>query len=78
MRPSTAGYRAEGYERALRIDRGQLVCPRRGVVDVERCWTCPDYRGLSSGRVEAMVCGASPDALASALWALERDPVLES
>lgn len=77
MRPTTAGYRADGHERVLRIDRGQLVCPRRGVVDIEQCWGCRDYRGLSTGRVEAMVCGASPDAIASALWAVEREPVCE-
>jgi hypothetical protein len=45
-------------ERALRIDDGQVICPRRGVVDIARCWRCPDYRGLSMGRVEGLVCGA--------------------
>jgi hypothetical protein len=46
-------------ERALRIDEGRVVCPRRGVVDIARCWRCPDYRGMSAGRVEGLICGAS-------------------
>jgi hypothetical protein len=48
-------------ERALRIDEGRVVCPRQGVVDIARCWGCPDYRGLSTGRVEGLVCAASFD-----------------
>jgi hypothetical protein len=48
------------------------------MVDIQRCWTCPDYRGLSTGRAEALICGVSPDSIASALWALGREPAPES
>ena len=47
-------------DRVLTIEAGQVVCPRRGVVDLELCWMCPAYRGLSAGRVEGLVCGADP------------------
>jgi hypothetical protein len=46
-------------ERALRIEDGRVICPRRGLVDISRCWQCPDYRGMSAGRVEGLICGAS-------------------
>ena len=46
------------HERTLAIEAGQVVCPRRGIVDIEDCWTCSAYRGLSSGRIEGLICGA--------------------
>jgi hypothetical protein len=58
-------------ERALRVEAGQVVCPRRGLVDIEACWMCPDYRGLTDGRSESVVCGLTEEALASAVWALD-------
>ncbi|HET7169234.1 MAG TPA: hypothetical protein VFI69_08520 [Candidatus Limnocylindrales bacterium] len=53
-RPSADG-------RALTVEAGQVVCPRRGLVDLEVCWVCPAYRGLSTGHFEGVLCstGAS-------------------
>jgi len=45
-------------QRTLAVEAGQVVCPRRGQVDLERCWVCPAYDGLSSGRIEGVVCRA--------------------
>lgn len=45
--------------RILAVEAGQVVCPRRGIVDLERCWVCPAYDGLSSGRIEGVVCKAN-------------------
>ena len=42
----------------LAVEAGQVVCPRQGIVDLERCWACPDYDGLSAGRAEGVVCKA--------------------
>jgi hypothetical protein len=44
--------------RTLAIEAGQVVCPRRGLVDLERCWACPAYDGLSAGWIEGVVCRA--------------------
>ena len=44
--------------RILAVEAGQVVCPRQGVVDMERCWVCPAYNGLSAGRIEGVVCTA--------------------
>lgn len=63
--------RNDHQERALRIERGEVVCPRRGLVDIEDCWDCGEYRGLADGRTESLVCGLSEESLASALWTLE-------
>lgn len=43
-------------ERTLAVEAGQVVCPLRGIVDLELCWMCPAYGGLSSGRIEGVVC----------------------
>jgi hypothetical protein len=56
MRTWASRHRAERYERVLAIEAGQVVCPRRGIVDLERCWGCPAYQGLSAGRIEGLVC----------------------
>jgi hypothetical protein len=47
-----------GDHRVLAVEAGQVVCPRQGVVDMERCWVCPAYDGLSAGRIEGVVCAA--------------------
>jgi len=47
-------------ERVLAVEGGQVVCPRRGIVDLEMCWTCPAYRGLTTGRREGVICGTEP------------------
>lgn len=44
--------------RVLPVESGQVVCPRRGVVDLERCWTCSAYAGLSTTRLEGVICRA--------------------
>ena len=65
----TAG--SDAPERALRIERGQVMCPRRGPVDIERCWACREYRGMADAHVEWLVCGLTDDAVASGFWAIE-------
>ena len=56
-------------ERVLAIDEGQVVCPRRGIVGIELCWACPAYRGLTTRRLEGVICGTEPEFLAvAARW----------
>jgi hypothetical protein len=38
------------------IDSGRVVCPVRGVVELEDCWNCPAYLGLSDDRIPGVVC----------------------
>ncbi len=45
-------------ERVLAVESGQVICPRRGFVDIEQCWRCPSYRGLSSGPIEGVACSS--------------------
>jgi hypothetical protein len=42
--------------RTLAVEDGEVMCPRQGVVDLELCWICPAYGGLSSGRLHGVVC----------------------
>jgi hypothetical protein len=63
------------FERLLRIESGQVVCPRRGITDIETCWVCPQYRGLSEGRSESLICNLTDESLASAVWSLDHWPV---
>ena len=42
--------------RTLAVEDGEVVCPRQGVVDLELCWVCPAYGGLSEGRVQGVIC----------------------
>jgi hypothetical protein len=51
--------RPEGSARTLAVEAGQVVCPRRGLIDIELCWACPAYDGLSTGRFEGVVCRGS-------------------
>jgi hypothetical protein len=64
-------------ERALRVEAGTVVCPRRGPVDIQDCWMCPEYRGLSDGRVESLLCGVTEETLASTVWAVEHGPGID-
>jgi hypothetical protein len=50
--------RQRGHERVLAVEAGQVVCPRRGVADLESCWTCEAFDGLSMTRREGVVCRA--------------------
>ncbi len=52
--------RSRSRDRILAVEDGQLMCPRRGLVDIERCWVCPAYDGLSAGHSEGVVCRWSP------------------
>jgi hypothetical protein len=47
-------------ERILTVEEGQVMCPRRGVVDIEDCWVCPAYRGLTGGQSEGLACSTKP------------------
>lgn len=40
----------------LTVEAGQVVCPRRGVIDIEDCFHCSSYRGMTTGPVESLVC----------------------
>jgi hypothetical protein len=73
MSARTDSGRREPGERALRVEAGHVACPRRGLVDIQVCWSCPDYRGLSDGRVESLMCGLADETLASAVWAVDHD-----
>ena len=50
--------RARQLERAVEV--GQVVCPTRGAVDIELCFTCSSYRGFQDGRSERLVCAPGP------------------
>lgn len=45
----------------LAVERGQVVCPRRGLVDVELCFTCRDFEGTHEGEIESLLCSADGD-----------------
>ncbi len=42
--------------RTLAVEDGEVVCPRQGIVDLELCWICPAYSGLSGGWVQGVIC----------------------
>ena len=59
-------------ERVLAVEGGQVVCPRRGIVDLELCWGCPAYRGLTTGPREGVICGTEPVFLSiAARWPVD-------
>ena len=43
----------------MSVEEGQVGCPRQGLVDIERCWACRAYDGLSTGYSEGVVCRSS-------------------
>ena len=51
--------RSRSRDRVLPVEEGQVPCPRRGLVDIELCWVCPAYDGLSAGMSEGVVCRSS-------------------
>jgi hypothetical protein len=73
MTPTRAHAPSDGPERTLSIDDGRVACPRRGSVDIARCWACADYRGLTEGHIEALRCAASDDSVAQAMWSIDRE-----
>jgi sulfur relay (sulfurtransferase) complex TusBCD TusD component (DsrE family) len=54
-------------EHVLSVDEGQVMCPRRGIVDIEVCWMCSAYRGMSGGSAEGLVCGNEAELMPTAL-----------
>ena len=34
-------------ERTLTVEAGEVVCPRRGITDIEQCFICPSFRRLT-------------------------------
>jgi hypothetical protein len=48
--------RSQTRARILSVEAGQVVCPRRGLVDIETCWTCPAYDGWRFADGEAVAC----------------------
>jgi hypothetical protein len=47
--------RSRGDRRGLlAIEAGQVVCPRRGILDIEQCWTCREFGGQAGGDI--LVC----------------------
>lgn len=47
--------------RPLVVQRGQVVCPNRGDVDVEICLACGHMVALRSGRNGAVICSYRAD-----------------
>ena len=47
-------------ERILAVEAGQVVCPRRGIVDIEQCWVCPAHRGGAPGVADGLLCVTEP------------------
>jgi hypothetical protein len=43
-------------QQGLPVEAGQVVCPRRGVVDLELCFSCPHFGGFQEGITEDLVC----------------------
>jgi len=43
-------------EQVLRVGNGQVVCPRRGVIDLELCFPCTHFGGFQEGLTEDLVC----------------------
>jgi hypothetical protein len=60
------------HERVLAVEEGQVVCPRRGVIDIETCFACPRFRGFQEGITEDLVCGyESVLGIADFSWAMD-------
>ena len=60
------------HERALAVEEGQVVCPRRGVIDLETCFACSQFRGFQEGITEDLVCGYELVlGIADFSWAME-------
>lgn len=56
--------RPRADHRILTVEAGQVVCPRRGIVDIEQCWVCPAYRGGAPGVADGLVCATEPITIA--------------
>jgi hypothetical protein len=40
----------------LAVEAGQVVCPRRGILDTEHCFACRDFRGALPDDPDTVVC----------------------
>ena len=40
----------------LAVEAGQVVCPRRGIIDTELCFACSAFRGSAVSDPETIVC----------------------
>ena len=40
----------------LATEAGQVVCPRRGIIDLEHCFSCSSFRGSATIDPETIVC----------------------
>jgi hypothetical protein len=43
------------------IEGGQVSCPIRGVVDIERCFLCEAFDGIQEGMPERLMCRPERD-----------------
>jgi hypothetical protein len=43
-------------ERTLTVEAGEVVCPRRGITDIEECFICPSFRRLTGDVDGAVSC----------------------
>ena len=50
----------------LATEAGQVVCPRRGIIDTEHCFACPSFRGPATADPETIVC--SPTVMPALAW----------
>jgi hypothetical protein len=48
--------RAQTRDLELGVEAGQVVCPRSGIVDIERCFACGAYRGMRQDGPERLIC----------------------
>lgn len=53
-------------EHLLAVHDGLVNCPRRGAMDLARCFRCPHFGGFQESATEALVCnhevvGGLPD-----------------
>jgi len=55
--------RARATQLDLAVEVGRVLCPTRGTVDVELCFTCSAYRGFQAGRSERLFCAPASASL---------------
>lgn len=57
VRRAMARGRSSGPQLERGIEAGQLMCPSRGLVDVEECFICPRFRGLHDDHLTCVSAG---------------------
>jgi hypothetical protein len=58
----------------LGIHGSTVQCPRRGAVDVEQCFLCPDLARIEDGGEGVVVCDAGVGGLVETIKAWSRSP----